>query len=252
MKIVDSVIGFNELDLFDIRYNELKNVVDKFVILEATHTHSGKPKPLYFGDADLPDNVKVYQWDNGETFAPLLPEYAWHREHTMREVLRHILLENYSGNDVVLVSDMDEIPRSTEVSWFCMVGSSGIWRFDQVLSYLYLNTTAGNWHGTRIFHMRDMPQTMKEVRYDNTPDNVIVNGGWHFSSIGNTERINLKLRSYAHAPELDHIDRASIQDSIDNLTDPFNKQALTLVDCNFLPKYVLENIDYYKSAGYIK
>ena len=39
---------FNELDLLEIRLNVLKDAVDKFVLVEAGETHSGKPKPLYF------------------------------------------------------------------------------------------------------------------------------------------------------------------------------------------------------------
>ena len=46
--IYDCVIFFNELDLLEVRLNELKNVVDKFVIVEASFTHSSKPKEFCF------------------------------------------------------------------------------------------------------------------------------------------------------------------------------------------------------------
>lgn len=41
---------FNELDILEIRLNTLNEVVDKFVLVEATWTHTGKPKPLHFED----------------------------------------------------------------------------------------------------------------------------------------------------------------------------------------------------------
>ena len=39
---------YNELDLLEIRLNILDSVVDKFVIVEATETFMGQPKPLYY------------------------------------------------------------------------------------------------------------------------------------------------------------------------------------------------------------
>ena len=41
--IVDCFPFFNELDLLELRLNELKDVVDVFVLSEATLTFTGKP-----------------------------------------------------------------------------------------------------------------------------------------------------------------------------------------------------------------
>ena len=46
--IYDCFCFFNELDLLKIRLEELKNVVDKFVLVESTRTFAGRTKPLYF------------------------------------------------------------------------------------------------------------------------------------------------------------------------------------------------------------
>ena len=47
-KIVDAFTFYNELDMLEIRLAELYNVVDFFVLVEATETFQGSPKPLYF------------------------------------------------------------------------------------------------------------------------------------------------------------------------------------------------------------
>lgn len=47
-KIYDVFPFFNELDLLEIRLNHLAPFVDYFVITEATMTHAGNLKPLYF------------------------------------------------------------------------------------------------------------------------------------------------------------------------------------------------------------
>src|SRR5712664_401344 len=48
--IIDGTIFYNELELLEIRLFELEPVVDKFVLVEGTHTMQGKEKPLYFDD----------------------------------------------------------------------------------------------------------------------------------------------------------------------------------------------------------
>ena len=48
MKVFDSFIFFNELDLLEMRLNILNDVVDHFVLTESPFTVSGNEKPLYY------------------------------------------------------------------------------------------------------------------------------------------------------------------------------------------------------------
>ena len=48
MKIYDCFMFFDEEMLLDLRLNIMDKYVDKFVITEATYTHSGSPKKLIF------------------------------------------------------------------------------------------------------------------------------------------------------------------------------------------------------------
>ena len=48
MKIYDCFMIYNELDLLEVRLEELYDVVDYFVISEGEHTFSGKEKQLCF------------------------------------------------------------------------------------------------------------------------------------------------------------------------------------------------------------
>ena len=45
-KIVDSFTFFNEKEMLLLRLKYLKNIVDHFVIVEATRTHQGETKEL--------------------------------------------------------------------------------------------------------------------------------------------------------------------------------------------------------------
>src|SRR6187551_3132995 len=46
--IYDCFPFFNELDILEIRLNSLNDSVDRFVLVESTRTHQGKPKELYY------------------------------------------------------------------------------------------------------------------------------------------------------------------------------------------------------------
>lgn len=274
--IIDLTTGFNELDLFAIRYHELEDIVDKFIIIEATHTHSGLPKPFYFSDwkngvtthngitfrnAFDANKIDIYGWDNSGY--PNDNAGAWLRENVQRELLLNAV-GHYPDDTIALLSDMDEIPRaSTLEQWLHAVGeqlvdSNNVWRFEQSLSYLYFNTTAGNWHGTKIFPLSvprnstlERPMT-HGIRYlpEHQFGGTIQNGGWHFSSCGGLERVRTKFDSYAHT-EMQLKTTDDIDDSLQRLVDPFHKNPLTLQLMQFLPEYVQKNIDYFRSQGYI-
>lgn len=48
--VYDCFVFFNELELLELRLEELSDVVDRFVLVEGTKTFRGKKKPLYFED----------------------------------------------------------------------------------------------------------------------------------------------------------------------------------------------------------
>ena len=48
MKIIDGFTFYNELDMLLYRLSVLDDIVDYFIIVEATKTHAGKDKILYY------------------------------------------------------------------------------------------------------------------------------------------------------------------------------------------------------------
>ena len=44
MKVIDCFTFFNELNMLELRLEELHKTVDLFVLVEATKTHAGKQK----------------------------------------------------------------------------------------------------------------------------------------------------------------------------------------------------------------
>jgi beta-1,4-mannosyl-glycoprotein beta-1,4-N-acetylglucosaminyltransferase len=85
MKIYDSFTFFNELDLLELRLEELYDHVDHFVLVEANRTFQNNPKPFYFGEnqyrfAKYMDKVIHIQVND-------MPEHTdpWGRERYQRD-----------------------------------------------------------------------------------------------------------------------------------------------------------------------
>ena len=116
MMIVDCFPFFNELDLLEIRLHKLAPVVDRFVLVEATETFTGKPKPLYVQEnkerfAQFPIEHVVIDRHPADVVTP------WQRENYPRHVLfDRLRAMALSSSDIVLLSDLDEIPRADCVS----------------------------------------------------------------------------------------------------------------------------------------
>ena len=66
MKIFDCFMYFDEDLLLDLRLNTLNNFVDKFIIVEANITHTGKFKELKF------DINKFKKFENKIKYCPIV------------------------------------------------------------------------------------------------------------------------------------------------------------------------------------
>lgn len=142
-KIIDCFRFFNEKELLELRYNILKDVVDKFIILEGNKTHSGNEwKPLArqciselgfpldkfeFVEVDLPSNseeienteldiiFRSYSGESNDTYKNSLN--ARTRERLTLDSLLSVI-DNYDENDVFMVSDCDEIIKPEIIEHF--------------------------------------------------------------------------------------------------------------------------------------
>lgn len=112
MKIYDCFTFFNELDLLEIRLETLYNVVDKFVIVEIDKTHRGEPKECFFAN----NRSRFEKYLNKIIYVcpSDVPSYRgegdWTIENYQREAIRLGLTE-CDENDIILISDLDEIPN---------------------------------------------------------------------------------------------------------------------------------------------
>ncbi len=109
--IYDCFLFFNEIQLLRLRLAELSPVVERFVLVEATRSFTGHPKPLHF------ENNRHLFEEHLEKIChivvddlPAKYESAWDMEaHQRNAILRGLTEAN--PDDIIAISDVDEIPR---------------------------------------------------------------------------------------------------------------------------------------------
>jgi beta-1,4-mannosyl-glycoprotein beta-1,4-N-acetylglucosaminyltransferase len=256
--VYDCFMFFNELDLLDIRFNELDSVVDKFVLVECTKTHSLNDKPLYFQEnkeryAQFKDKIIHVVVED----MPQKIEYQHHIDNFHRGcILRG--LKDATSNDLILVSDLDEIPDSRLIN--LEMNTPSVFSHSNFGYALNIKVESpfemAHWLGTvalRYTDLEDMSlQEYRESRKIIAQTNLI-EGGWHYSYVSDAQTILHKLQSFSHTEILEqnpNLTEELIQHCIDNNFDflgwfrypPMGIQykKYTLEDVN-PPRYVLEN-----------
>ena len=223
--IYDCFTFFNELDVLEIRLEELYPVVDKFIILEADMTFQGLFKKPFFGLESTrfekyADKIEYYYEEMPRDFTD-----PWQREYWQRNRIKHILFRNHDPKpeDIVILGDADEIPRRSAVE-FALNGMDNfnVRSFALDAYYYGLNVSGGHCHTNRMAkwsYAKNM--TMQELRTLDPPPNIVYDGGWHFSYLGDAEHIANKFKAFAHAelnrPDTTNVD--TLRSRMENLGD---------------------------------
>jgi beta-1,4-mannosyl-glycoprotein beta-1,4-N-acetylglucosaminyltransferase len=125
-RVIDAFIFYNEMDMLDYRLNLLNSKVDYFVLVEATRTHVGKDKILYYNEnrqrfAPFADKI-IHVICTDLTPDPQIKfDEQWWNEKLQRNAIS-IGLDRLPGglrdNDVVFICDVDEIWDADRIGGF--------------------------------------------------------------------------------------------------------------------------------------
>lgn len=201
-RLFDCCTFFNEAEILEIRLRELYDVVDGFVVAEATHTHAGQPKPLVFNDhrdrfRPWLDKI-AYVVDDGK-----IDGFSWRREAQQRDSL----LRGLTGcrdDDMIVVSDVDEILRRDVAAGLRRVDpdDDAVVTLEMDLFFYRLNYRfRRDWRSAGAAPYRIVRQTgTNAVRYLALQEigPRAAAAGWHFSWIGDVDRFVAKMTAYAH------------------------------------------------------
>ena len=260
MAIYDCFQFFNEEHILDLRINILNEFVDFFVIVESTTDHQGNLKKLNFNSNQFKkfENKIIYIIvdDAAET---IKKKHFWGEslveQHQRNSIMRG--LKKCHDNDLIILSDVDEIPDLTKLNLFnkknkYAVFSQKMFNFKLNL----LNETEKNWHGSKICLKKNLksPQWLRNLKFKKYPFwridkpknlKVIENGGWHFAFLQNPGNISKKIKSFSHGefntPDLTN--EKEIEKKIKLQKDIFGRgfnYRKVEIDQTF-PKYIIEN-----------
>ncbi len=191
MKIIDGFLFNDELDMLECRLRELDEVVDLFVLCEATHTFQGDPKPLHY----LENQDRFAPWaDRIHHVTAELPDGhgTWARENAQRDELGKTL-GFMNDTDVFMLSDVDEIPYASTVEQFRRLhGPLTVYERFYCFAVDWQHP-ARFWRGT-IACPGHALKPLSLLRYDKETLATVM-GGWHFTWVGDWET---KLHSFSH------------------------------------------------------
>ena len=291
MKIFDCFMYFDEDLILDVRLNILDRYVDHFVIVESKFNHKGEKRSLnfdlkkykkfenkikYLVIEEMPNNLEaITDQDFGISREHKFINNAVRRDNGQRNYVMKGL-NNADDEDLILLSDLDEIPSFKNFDLKNIQHKIII--FEQMMCYYKFNLAIPNykWYGTRACLKKNLinPQWLRNIKARRYPfyrldilfnekkfNNIkLVNeGGWHFTNIKSPEEIHFKYKSYCHHREyeLSGMNVNKIKEIIkskytlydlkmDQRTNKIGKgMRLINVDENNLPDYILNKRNEY-------
>ena len=291
MKIYDCFQFFDENMMLDLRLNILNEHVHKFVIVENAFMHSGvKKKPVFdirnfskFKDKiiyNLVDKLPEGLYDiskikDKDTRAKRTIDNTLKIEHNQRNSITKGLIDAIE-NDLIIVSDVDEIPNLNENDLKNI--NKKLIHFKQKMYYYKFNLKYGSkpWYGPKACLKKNLilPQWLRDTKERKYPlwrlDIIfskmkynsiyyVENGGWHFVNIKTPEEIEKKLNNFGHHLEYKEsgLNLDDIKKMVKNTTAVYDyhadmrkskwsgKEKLQKCELSELPEYLNKNLNKY-------
>ena len=254
MKIIDTTTYFEEDLMMKLRFNILDPYVDKFIVSEATFSHSGNKKEIKFDIKKFPKFKEkivhiVLDKEPENLIKKKILSNADLRLNSINRIKeqRNFIfkyLESFSPNDYIIHSDNDEIPDLKNFD--LRKNKKKYVIFNQKMFYYKFNLSLPNldWFGSKACKLKnlksiDFLRSIKNksypfYRFDTFFSNLkhqsveIVNsGGWHFSNLKNADELERKyLNDENHAEYfLQGYSKETIKSNLLNKTINYNHKA---------------------------
>lgn len=201
MSVFDCFTFFDELDLLECRLEELDDVVDRFVLVEALQTFQGNPKPAHFAmnrrrfERWLPKIISI-------VVPQLTGPSSWAREDQQRDAIAEALGGAADPDDLILLSDVDELPTAESIR---RVRLWGVTAFEQRMCCFAVDWQHPTpWQGTLAARRRYIG-SFAALRRERDVAPRIQNAGWHLSWLGGDSANMSKLAAFSHTELVDSI-----------------------------------------------
>jgi beta-1,4-mannosyl-glycoprotein beta-1,4-N-acetylglucosaminyltransferase len=224
--IIDCFPYFNEKELLELRLKMLYNHVDLFVITEGSHTHKGVKKD--FTCEKIIDDLYISK-EKIKIVPVYMPSYEyeknpWVRERMQRDAAAHFI----SDEDVAYISDCDEIINPKYVKYYVSIVKKNPENILRVpLAFLCSRAdfrvydeknNPVSWNSPFMCTGKHLKKyTLSQIRESRAlclnnieyqdifavDNGVIEDAGWHFTWMGDFERVKTKQNHFLHWNEVD-------------------------------------------------
>lgn len=214
--LIDAFNFFCEKEIVELRLKYLNEVVDYFVVIEADVTHQGKKKDWNFPNLlnnDLKEFAHKIQYHQvkidlveahrgqGDINEHFKGGYSFKIDNMQRNYIRKAC-NKFSPNDIIIFSDLDEIPSKQILTFIksCEFETIAPVALEQDFFHLNCNYLKNeSWKGSIIVTKKIIDRFLpQELRNWRNRVSCFAKSGWHFSSFGGADRVIKKMESYAH------------------------------------------------------
>jgi len=266
MRVYDCVIYLDEDLLLDLRFNILNNFVDYFVVVESNKTWQNNKKKFNFNINNFKSfinkiiYIKVEDMPDGEN--------PWLRENFQRNCIARGLLRA-SDEDLIIVSDADEIPNPKKIVNFDYKRKYAVFEQKQYCYKLNLhNESHPIWRGSKacVKKYLQSPQWLRELKIKKRPfwriDKMnlkysIEKGGWHFCNLKTPSQLLFKYKNLCEYKDNyvffnrigdNFLNEKVIEENVRNQKDIIGRGDVykkEKIDSSY-PDYILNNILIFK------
>ena len=231
MKIYDCTTFYSEHMMLDARFHILDKHVEKFIVTEATYSHSGKKKELNFNIDNFPkfkDKI-IYLIIDKEPNNLIEDANVTDSIKRLNSIKRIELsydymqnaIENIAEDDLVILSDNDEIPNLNSKQFQSC--TRNVILFKQLFFYYKFNLHYDlmPWFGSKACKKKSLKSfswlnNLKAKKYPfwridtyfskNKLNNleIIEDGGWHFTNLKSPEDLFEKFKNFGHHDEFEN------------------------------------------------
>lgn len=204
-KIINLLPFYNERTLLELRLQEMGDWVDHFVVVEASTTFTGKPKPLNF------EALRGAYADRGDqllhvalTEIPDCMDTAWARDFYQRDMAVAALAGVWRPDDIILITDADEIVDHRALQHWPHLASLRMATSKHFLNYCaeprsnHANRRSGAICRAETLARRGVTYVRTALSAARKDWETVPAAGWHFTSVGDAEGVTQKFNAYAH------------------------------------------------------
>ncbi len=245
MKIYDCTTFYSEHMMLDARFHILDKHVEKFIVTEATYSHSGKKKELNFNIDNFPkfkDKIiyLVIDKEPNNLIEETKVADSIKRLNSIKRIelsydYMQNAIENIAQDDLVILSDNDEIPNLNSKQFQSC--TRNVILFKQLFFYYKFNLHYDlmPWFGSKACKKKSLKSfswlnNLKAKKYPfwrldtyfskNKLNNleIIEDGGWHFTNLKTPEDLFDKFKNFGHHDEFTNsgITKEKLKYYIDN------------------------------------